>query len=67
VSPASSTQRSLHAAWSPRPARLLHLDLELHQAILTVLEYSGGERAGLQAQPLTKLRCATACSTSSRR
>lgn len=32
----------------PTPARLLHLDLELHQAILTVLEYSGGERAGLK-------------------
>jgi FOG: FHA domain len=32
----------------PAPARLLHLDLELHQAILTVLEYSGGERAGLK-------------------
>ena len=32
----------------PAPARLLHLDLELHQAILTVLEYSGGQRAGLK-------------------
>jgi hypothetical protein len=32
----------------PAPARLLHLDLELHQAILTVLEYSGGERSGLK-------------------
>jgi len=32
----------------PAPARILHLDLELHQAILTVLEYSGGERAGLK-------------------
>jgi hypothetical protein len=32
----------------PAPARLLHLDLELHQAILTVLEYSGGERPGLK-------------------
>ncbi len=30
------------------PARVLHLDLELHQAILTVLEYSGGERSGLK-------------------
>jgi hypothetical protein len=29
-------------------ARVLHLDLELHQAILTVLEYAGGERAGLK-------------------
>ncbi len=35
---------SLEAA----PARVLHLDLELHQALLTVLEYSGGERAGLK-------------------
>lgn len=32
----------------PAPARVLHLDLELHQAILTVLEYSGGERSGLK-------------------
>ena len=32
----------------PAPARLLHLDLELHQAILTVLEYTGGERSGLK-------------------
>lgn len=30
------------------PARVLHLDLELHQAILTVLEYAGGERPGLK-------------------
>jgi hypothetical protein len=29
----------------PAPARVLHLDLELHQAILTVLEYSGGDRS----------------------
>jgi FHA domain len=29
-------------------ARVLHLDLELHQALLTVLEYSGGERPGLK-------------------
>ncbi len=35
---------SLEAA----PARVLHLDLELHQAILTVLEYSGGDRSGLK-------------------
>jgi hypothetical protein len=35
---------SLEAA----PARILHLDLELHQAILTVLEYSGGDRSGLK-------------------
>jgi hypothetical protein len=35
---------SLEAA----PARVLHLDLELHQALLTVLEYSGGERPGLK-------------------
>lgn len=32
----------------PAPARVLHLDLELHQALLTVLEYSGGEHAGLK-------------------
>jgi hypothetical protein len=32
----------------PAPPRVLHLDLELHQAILTVLEYSGGERSGLK-------------------
>lgn len=32
----------------PAPARVLHLDLELHQALLTVLEYSGGERPGLK-------------------
>jgi hypothetical protein len=35
---------SLEAA----PARVLHLDLELHQALLTVLEYSGGEHPGLK-------------------
>lgn len=28
----------------PAPPRILHLDLELHQALLTVLEYAGGER-----------------------
>jgi len=32
----------------PAPARVLHLDLELHQAILTVLEYAGGGRPGLK-------------------
>jgi hypothetical protein len=32
----------------PAPARVLHLDLELHQALLTVLEYAGGEKAGLK-------------------
>jgi hypothetical protein len=32
----------------PAPARILHLDLELHQALLTVLEYSGGEHPGLK-------------------
>lgn len=32
----------------PAPARVLHLDLELHQALLTVLEYSGGESPGLK-------------------
>lgn len=29
-------------------ARVLHLELELHQALLTVLEYTGGERPGLK-------------------
>src|SRR4051794_33631005 len=36
----------------PAPARVLHLDLELHQAILTVLDYVGArsanERGGLK-------------------
>ncbi len=32
----------------PAGARVLHLDLELHQALLTVLEYVGGERPGLK-------------------
>lgn len=32
----------------PASARVLCLDLELHQALLTVLEYTGGERAGLK-------------------
>ena len=32
----------------PAPPRILHLELELHQALLTVLEYVGGERAGLK-------------------
>lgn len=32
----------------PSPARVLHLDLELHQALLTVLEYTGGEHPGLK-------------------
>jgi hypothetical protein len=32
----------------PAKARVLHLDLELHQALLTVLEYGGGERPGLK-------------------
>jgi hypothetical protein len=32
----------------PAPARVLHLDLELHQALLTVLEYTGGEQPGLK-------------------
>jgi hypothetical protein len=36
----------------PAPARVLHLDLELHQAILTVLDYAGAksanERGGLK-------------------
>ena len=30
------------------PARVLHLELELHQAVLTVLDYTGGDRAGLK-------------------
>jgi FHA domain-containing protein len=38
------------AACSLEPAgpRVLHLDLEMHQAILTVLEYTGGDHAGLK-------------------
>lgn len=32
----------------PVPPRVLHLELELHQALLTVLEYAGGERPGLK-------------------
>lgn len=32
----------------PAPARVLHLDLELHQALLSVLEYVGGDRPGLR-------------------
>ena len=37
----------------PAPARALHLDLELHQALLTVLDYAGtkgsaGDRGGLK-------------------
>jgi FHA domain len=32
----------------PAKARVLHLELELHQALLTVMEYSGGERPGLK-------------------
>jgi hypothetical protein len=32
----------------PAPARVLHLDLELHQALLTVLEYAGGDQPGLK-------------------
>lgn len=36
----------------PAPARVLHLDLELHQALLTVLDYAGargsGDRGGLK-------------------
>lgn len=32
----------------PAPARLLHLEIELHQAMLTVLDYVGGDRAGLK-------------------
>ena len=38
------------AACSLEPAgpRLLHLDLELHQAMLSVLEYVGGDKPGLR-------------------
>lgn len=32
----------------PPPPRILHLDLELHQTLLTVLEYAAGARAGLK-------------------
>jgi hypothetical protein len=32
----------------PVKARVLHLDLELHQALLTVLEYTGVDRPGLK-------------------
>ena len=32
----------------PAPPRVLHLELELHQALLTILEFSGGERPGLK-------------------
>lgn len=32
----------------PAAARVLHLDLELHQALLSVLEYVGGEKPGLR-------------------
>jgi hypothetical protein len=32
----------------PAAARVFHLDLELHQALLTVCEYVGGERPGLR-------------------
>jgi hypothetical protein len=32
----------------PATARVLHLDLELHQALLSVLEYVGGEKPGLR-------------------
>ena len=32
----------------PAPARVLHLDLELHQALLSVLEYVGGDKPGLR-------------------
>jgi hypothetical protein len=32
----------------PAKARVLQLELELHQALLTVLEYAGGERPGLK-------------------
>lgn len=32
----------------PAKARVFHLDLELHQALLTILDYGGGERPGLK-------------------
>jgi len=35
-------------SYEPAPPRILHLELELHQALLTVLEYAGGERPGLK-------------------
>ena len=35
-------------ALEPAPARVLHLELELHQALLTVLEYVGGAQGGLK-------------------
>jgi hypothetical protein len=33
---------------APAQPRVFHLELELHQALLTVLEYVGGERPGLK-------------------
>ncbi len=35
-------------SFEPAPPRILHLEVELHQALLTVLEYAGGERPGLK-------------------
>ena len=35
-------------SYEPAPPRILHLELELHQALLTVLEYHGGDRPGLK-------------------
>src|SRR5689334_15611922 len=35
-------------SYEPAPPRILHLELELHQALLTVLEYAGGDRPGLK-------------------
>jgi len=36
------------ASLEPARARVLHLELELHQALLTVLDYTGGDRPGLK-------------------
>jgi hypothetical protein len=35
-------------SYEPAPPRILHLEVELHQALLTVLEYAGGDRPGLK-------------------
>ena len=45
-SPGSSTQRWPPCSLEPAPARVLHLDLELHQALLTVLEHTGQRLGG---------------------
>jgi hypothetical protein len=49
VSVAGMVDAALAAcSYEPAPPRVLHLELELHQALLTVLEYTGGERPGLK-------------------